>query len=267
MNDVAQFLLSHGGPLLFALVFVEQAGLPIPAAPWLLAAGALGAAGKLNSAWAVGLVILASVMADSIWFYIGRRGGQRVLGLFCRVCLAPKGCVGRTHGLFARHGVQALVAAKFLPGLGAVMPPLAGALGMSTRRFLVFDSLGSLIYGTCYVAAGFLFHNQVEDILARLNKLGLGAMVLALGLIAAYVAFKYVQWHSGLDRGIHSGNASSRTSQVAEPASMDPKPAPLLPHYPAIAAFQPVTLTLANPLGQPTPELRPSSLVETTRYE
>ena len=163
MNELTQFLMSHGGPVLFAIVFVEQAGLPLPSAPWLLAAGALSATGKLNPVLALAMTALACVVADWIWFYVGRRGGQRVLRLFCRLSLAPNTCVGRTKGLFARHGLQALAAAKFIPGLGAVMPPLAGALGISTGRFLLLDGLGSLFYGGFYIAAGLLFHNQLQD--------------------------------------------------------------------------------------------------------
>src|SRR5690242_14869450 len=100
MNDVAQLLLSHGGPVLFAVIFAEQAGLPLPSAPWLLAAGALSAGGRFNPVLAIALTATAAIMADSLWFYVGRRGGQRVLRLFCRLSLARNSCVGRTRGVF-----------------------------------------------------------------------------------------------------------------------------------------------------------------------
>jgi membrane protein DedA with SNARE-associated domain len=193
MSEITQFLMSHGGPVLFAIVFAEQAGLPLPSAPWLLAAGALSASGRLNPALAVGVTALAALMADSLWFYVGRRGGPRILRLFCRLSLARNSCVGRTKGLFARHGLQTLVAAKFLPGLGAVMPPLAGALGMSTTRFLLFDGLGALFYGIFYVLAGYLFHNQLGQAIAVLNQLGFSALLLAMALVTGYVAFKFAR--------------------------------------------------------------------------
>jgi membrane protein DedA with SNARE-associated domain len=202
MNDMTQFLMSHGGPVLFAIVFAEQAGLPLPSAPWLLAAGALSASGKLSPALAIGATALAAVMADSIWFYVGRKGGQRVLRLFCRLSLSRNSCVGRTKGLFARQGLQALVAAKFLPGLGAVMPPLAGALGMSTRRFLLFDGLGSLVYASAYITAGFLFHEQLSQALAVLNQLGLSALLLASALVAGYIAFKFARRGKFISAGL-----------------------------------------------------------------
>jgi len=215
MNDMTQFLMRYGGPVLFAIVFAEQAGLPLPAAPWLLAAGALSASGKLNPALAIGLTALAAVMADSLWFYVGRRGGQRVLRLFCRLSLARNSCVGRTKGLFARQGLQALVAAKFLPGLGAVMPPLAGALGMNTSRFLLFDGLGSLVYGTFYIAAGFLLRNQLRQAMALLAQLGFSALLLALVLVGGYVAFKYSRRSTTLSKGIRLENMQNPKAEVA----------------------------------------------------
>ena len=209
-----QFLVSHGVPLLFAVVFAEQAGLPLPSAPWLLTAGALSASGKLNPALAIGVTALAVVMADSLWFYVGRRGGQRVLRLFCRLSLARNSSVGRTKGLFARHGLQTLVAAKFLPGLGAVMPPLAGALGMTTGRFLLFDGLGSLFYGSFYIVAGFLFHNQLRQAMALLNQLGFSALLLAVVLVGGYVAFKYVR-RKALTREARRKNPQNAKTGVA----------------------------------------------------
>lgn len=209
-----QFLAGYGGPVLFAIVFAEQAGLPLPSAPWLLAAGALAANGKLNLALAIGVTALGAMLADSLWFFVGRRGGQRVLGMFCRLSLSRNTCVGRTKGLFARHGFQALVAAKFLPGLGTVMPPLAGALGMKTSRFLLFDALGSLFYGTFYITAGFLFRNQLGQAMALLNRLGFSALLFGVVLIAAYIAFKFTQRRkAAMARNIQSEKPSASPNE------------------------------------------------------
>lgn len=193
MNEISQFLITHGGPVLFLAVLVEQLGAPVPSAAWLLAAGALAAGGKLNPALAIGLATLACLIADSIWFYLGRRSGKRVLSRICRMSLAQDSCVGRSEGLFARHGLLGVFAAKFLPGLGAVMPPLAGAFGVSAGRFLLFDGVGSLLYSGVYVVTGLVFSEQVEQALAVLSRFGLSALAVVAGLIAGYVGFKYVR--------------------------------------------------------------------------
>jgi membrane protein DedA with SNARE-associated domain len=193
MNNLTAFLMGHGSQVLFAVVLAEQAGLPLPAAPWLLAAGALSASGALNPLLAIALTALACLAADSVWFYVGRRGGPRVLRLFCRMSLSPNSCVSGSKSLFTRHGEQGLVAAKFIPVLGGVMPPLAGALGMSTTRFLAFDALGAVLYGSFYIATGFLFHNQLRQLGAVLRQLGLSAGLLGLVLVAAYITYKYIR--------------------------------------------------------------------------
>src|SRR4051812_19791190 len=100
MNEILDFLTRHGAAVLFAAVFVEQMGIPLPAAPWLLAAGSLAGAGKMNGVVALSAAVAGSIVADLIWFYLGRRGGHRVLKLLCRISLEPDSCVRRTQDLF-----------------------------------------------------------------------------------------------------------------------------------------------------------------------
>jgi membrane protein DedA with SNARE-associated domain len=215
MSDASQFLITHGGAVLFAFVFIEEAGLPLPAAPWLLAAGALWAGGKLDPVPAIGVVTLAALMADSIWFYIGRRGGARVLRWFCRLSLARSSCVGRSRNLVERHGLPALVAAKFIPSLGTVLPPLVGAMGMSTGRFLLFDGFGSLVYGASYMVVGFVFHNQLQQAMALLNRFGFGALLSALVLATGYVGFKYARRRAFSNSEMRPSGAANRNAGFA----------------------------------------------------
>ncbi|HUC86167.1 MAG TPA: VTT domain-containing protein, partial [Candidatus Acidoferrales bacterium] len=155
MNDTTQFLSGFGGLAVFVAVFADQVGLPIPAPPLLLAAGALVADGKLNPALAMGMTAWAAVLADLIWYCLGRQGSERVLHLISRWSFTRKTSNADIKAVAARHGLWALAAAKFLPG--TVMPSLAGALGMDVRRFLLFDGLAALFYGGCYITTGFLF--------------------------------------------------------------------------------------------------------------
>src|SRR6266498_3437238 len=157
MNETLEFLVRHGAAVLFAAIFVEQMGVPLPAAPWLLAAGALAATGRINWFVALCAATVGSLLADLIWFYLGRYGGQRMLNLLCRISLEPDSCVRRTQGLYTRYGMRGVVVAKFIPGLSTLLPPLAGNSGASTPRFLLFDGLGSLLYGGCFILLSALF--------------------------------------------------------------------------------------------------------------
>src|SRR4030095_11505715 len=103
MNETLEFLVRHGAAVLFAAVFVEQMGVPLPAAPWLLAAGALAAGGRINWLTALAAAAFVSVLSDLIWFYLGRYGGHRVLNLLCRISLEPDSCVRRTQDVFTQY--------------------------------------------------------------------------------------------------------------------------------------------------------------------
>jgi membrane protein DedA with SNARE-associated domain/rhodanese-related sulfurtransferase len=193
MNEILEFAVRHGAALLFAVVFVEQMGIPLPAAPWLLAAGALSAMGRMNWAVALGAATLGSVLADLIWFYLGRYGGHRVLNLLCRISLEPDSCVRRTQDVFTRYGMRGVIVAKFIPGLSTLAPPLAGISGVGAPRFFFFDGLGSLLYAGCFILLGVLFNRQLEQVIAALASLGSGALGLVLGLAALYTGYKYFQ--------------------------------------------------------------------------
>jgi membrane protein DedA with SNARE-associated domain len=179
--------------VLFAAVFVGQIGVPLPAVPWLFAAGALIGTGKMNWFVALGPAIVGSLLADLIWFYLGRHYGNRVLGLLCRISLEPDSCVRRTQDVFSRYGMRGLVVAKFIPGLSTLAPPLAGNSGFSISRFLVFDGLGSLLYVGSFILVGVLFSHQLEAIIAALASLGTGALGLVAGLFVLYIGYKYFQ--------------------------------------------------------------------------
>jgi len=191
MNEILEFLVRHGAIVLFAAAFVEQIGIPLPAAPWLLAAGALAATGKMNPLLALNAAAFGSLLADLIWFYLGRNYGNRVLGFLCRVSLEPDSCARRTHNLFTRYGMPGIVVAKFIPGLSTLAPPLAGNSGVSTRRFLFFDGLSSVMYEGCFIFAGVLFSSQLEQVFIALNGLGRSAFGVFVGAAVCYIGYKY----------------------------------------------------------------------------
>lgn len=193
MNQTSQFLIDHGPWIVFGVVFLEQMGLPLPAMPWLLAAGALSANGKFNLLGGVAIAVMACLIADSFWFYLGRRRGNQILALICRISLEPDTCVRRTLNVFTRYGMRGVMAAKFIPGMSTITPPLAGMAGAGAWRFLFFDGLGSLFYCGIYMLLGYFFSSQITQIGATIAHAGGGVLSLLAGISALYIAFKYWQ--------------------------------------------------------------------------
>jgi membrane protein DedA with SNARE-associated domain/rhodanese-related sulfurtransferase len=192
MDDVTQFLVRHGGLVLFVTVFAEQVGLPIPAVPVLLAAGALAGAGKMNLALAVVLGVTACLLGDLIWYYLGRQRGGQVLKVLCRISLEPDSCVRRTENFFIRHGTRSLVLAKFIPGLSTVTPALAGLFRVRVERFMLYNGLGALLWTAAFIAPGYLFSDQLEWVAAEAARLGSSFIVLVGGVLALYIVYKYI---------------------------------------------------------------------------
>jgi len=195
MSQTTQFLINHGLPLVFAAVFVEQMGLPLPALPWLLAAGALSAIGKFNLAFGLLATVVACLLADTLWFYLGRYRGNQVLGLLCRISLEPDSCVRRTQNVFTKYGLPGVLIAKFVPGMSTVAPPVAGMSSISAWQFLLVDGIGSLLYGGSLLGLGFFFNRQIDQIIAALARIGGGALTLLGGLAVLFIAYKYWQRH------------------------------------------------------------------------
>lgn len=191
MNDTSRFLVVHGLPIIFGAVFLDQMGVPIPAAPWLLAAGALAAAGHFDWFMALGLSVLACLLADFFWFYLGRYRGTQVVSLLCRMSLEPDSCVRKTVNVFTRYGWRGIIVAKFVPGMSTVTPPLAGMAGVKAGQFLLVDGLGSVIYSAGFILLGYLFSNQIGQVAAFLDHIGGGLLTIIIILVALYIIYKF----------------------------------------------------------------------------
>jgi membrane protein DedA with SNARE-associated domain len=192
MHGLLDFLFRHGYLLLLCWVFLEQAGVPAPSVPLILAAGALAGAGRMNFGASLASCIVAAVSADTIWYYLGRTQGIKVLQWLCKISLEPDSCVRRTEGLFEKQGARSLLVAKFFPGLSTVATPMAGIFHMRLRKFLLYDALGASLWAGTYLTLGYLFSGQIEKIAQSAAALGGWLLlVLALGL-ASYIFSKFV---------------------------------------------------------------------------
>lgn len=193
MNALVRYVLHYGVPLVFFNVLLEQLGLPVPAVPALIVAGALSREGRMSSTSVLAAAVIASLLADSLWFALGRRYGYRMLRTLCRISLSPDSCVSDTEARFERWGLKSLLIAKFLPGFSTVAPPLAGAGRRSTAAFLAYDGIGALLWAGSAVAAGRTFHRAIDRILAGLENLGGWAVLLVSSTLAAVVILKWWQ--------------------------------------------------------------------------
>lgn len=187
MNTIVQFVVKHGYSVLFAAMFAHQMGLPLPGPLFLLAAGALAAAGTLSLLKTLALSVIACVLADWVWYETGRRRGDKVLHFIHSFTRDPDAHDRRAKRVFARYGPPILVVGKFVPGLDAVAPPLAGTSGTSRLRFLAFEVLGASLYACVYAGLGHIFSRDLDRAAAYIGRAGTllaGLMIAGLSIYA-----------------------------------------------------------------------------------
>jgi membrane protein DedA with SNARE-associated domain/rhodanese-related sulfurtransferase len=191
MEGLLDLVARHGVAIVFFNVLVEQIGLPVPAVPTLIVAGALAAKGQLSAPAVFAAAIVACYLGDGLWFAGGRIYGHRVMRLLCRISLSPDSCVRQSEYQFGRWGKAALVVSKFVPGLSTVTPPLAGAMRMSWPSFLLLNGAGIVLWCAIAIGAGMAFNDQIGEVIAMLERYGARAAALIVAALALYIAFKW----------------------------------------------------------------------------
>jgi membrane protein DedA with SNARE-associated domain/rhodanese-related sulfurtransferase len=193
VSSATEFLIRHGYAVVFVWVLMEQAGLPIPSAPVLLAAGALAGLHRLSLAEVIALAMAACLFSDTLWFGLGARRGNAILRLICKLSLDPETCVSKTHSAYMRYGPASLLFAKFAPGLGSLGAPMAGMFGLSFWKFLILDAAGSVLWSGAIVGVGWAFHEEIEILADWLARFGVTAASVLVGGLAFFFGAKYVR--------------------------------------------------------------------------
>jgi membrane protein DedA with SNARE-associated domain len=193
MEEMSSLLAQHGLALVFFNVLLTQAGVPVPAVPILIVAGALVAQGQIGPASLILVAVVASLIGDTLWYFAGRRYGYRILRTLCRVSIEPDSCVKQTENIFERWGAPSLMVAKYIPGFSTIAPPLAGTMRLGLALFLAYSAVAALLWSGLPVALGAIFHTEVGRALEWLESMGTGAVMVIAAAIVLYIGVKTVQ--------------------------------------------------------------------------
>ncbi len=191
LEEIFLFVGAHGYAVIVLWVLLDQIGVPIPAIPILIVAGAMAGAEELDFTAVMLAAVAGCLPSDIIWFTAGRRRGGVVLKTLCKVSLEPDSCVRSTQNTFEKYGPRSLVVAKLIPGYQTLSPALAGMSGMSLGRFLAFDIPGAFVWSAVFVVPGYLLKDQLGRALDLVSRFGGGLAQAAAVAIAAYIGWKY----------------------------------------------------------------------------
>jgi membrane protein DedA with SNARE-associated domain/rhodanese-related sulfurtransferase len=193
VTSIPDLLVQYGLAVVFTWAFAVQAGLPAPAIPMLLGAGALSGSGQMNLALAVGAAMVATVCADVLWYALGRSHGTRVLGTLCRFSLDPDSFIREAKERFLVHRARYLVLAKFLPGVNPLAAGLAGAASIRPGRFLLYAAAGAFLWASAWIILGYAFAEVIGLVVTRVARVGKPLVILLAGALAVYLVLKYVR--------------------------------------------------------------------------
>ncbi|MBS1143237.1 MAG: DedA [Proteobacteria bacterium] len=192
LSQIAESLQRDAVWVVFLNVLAQQGGLPVPAVPTLLLAGSLAlSSGQLAAM--LGAAIVASVLADAVWYLAGRAFGYRVLAGLCRLSINPASCVSQTESRFVRWGLSSLVIAKFVPGFSTVAPPIAGALRMSPTGFVLAAAAGAALWAGLALLTGWVLRSEVQAVIAALDRNIGSALIVVAGVAALWLGWKLWQ--------------------------------------------------------------------------
>jgi len=195
MDQLIWLIQQYGLGFVFLNVLALQAGLPLPAYPTLIVAGALAAGGGTPAYELVSVGVGGALIADTGWYTAGRRFGMRILSTLCRVSLSEDSCVRQTETIFQRFGPASMLVAKFVPGFASVATALAGAIRLNYATFVAFDAVGAALWVGVGVGLGYVFRDAVGEVMMKLSSLGeYGLMLIAAGF-ALWILSKWLRRH------------------------------------------------------------------------
>lgn len=195
MELLLNLLHQYGLLIVFLNVFLEQIGLPIPAYPTLLIAGAISVNSGNTLTSLLLIAVIGTLLADMFWYFAGRRYGKKVMGKLCRISLSPDACVKQTESMYLKIGPAALLFCKFIPGFASISSALAGALRTTPFTFIVLDAIGAALWAGSAILLGSIFSSSIDQLLLILVEMGKWGGVLIAAALVIFITKKWWERH------------------------------------------------------------------------
>jgi membrane protein DedA with SNARE-associated domain len=172
LRDLEPTLNHYGYLAVFALVAIEDFGVPLPGETALLLGAVYAGAGRLNIVLVALLGFLGATVGDNVGFAIGHFGGRRLLDRYGRFVLLTPARVVKAREFFDRHGGKVIVIARFIEGLRQANGIIAGISGMHWTRFLLFNAIGAALWVSVWATIGYVSGNHIDSVYADATRYG-----------------------------------------------------------------------------------------------
>jgi membrane protein DedA with SNARE-associated domain len=210
VGSIEQFIEEFTYLGVFLVLFLAGLGVPIPEEVPVLASGVLAHEGVVRWWLMLPVCVVGVLSGDVVLYWVGRHWGERVLAWrIVRYVLSPE----REEALkaaYLRHGVKVIFTARHVMGLRAAAFLTAGIARVPFGRFLAVDLAGSLVGVPLSFGLAFFFTDQLEQILTDVHRIERWALMLALVVLAGWIAVRAYRRTRTLEREVEAGRPEGR---------------------------------------------------------
>ncbi len=183
-DGLRQIVTNGGVPLLCLIIFAETGlliGFFLPGDTLLFLAGSLCATGEMQIGFFILVLLLtvSAIIGNSVGYFIGAKAGKKLFErpnsrFFNRDHLL------KTHAFYEKYGGMTMILARFIPIVRTFAPVVAGTVGMSKRKFTLFNIVGAVLWIGGVTALGYFLGRQFPDIIKYLQIAVIGVVIISL---------------------------------------------------------------------------------------
>ncbi|GAA2715800.1 DedA family protein [Actinoplanes palleronii] len=187
LHSVAPLLDRWGYLAIAAVIGVESFGVPAPGQTIMVAASIYSGTGRLNIYVVALISFIAAVVGDNIGYWIGLRGGRKVVDRFGKYIFVTPERLEKAEQFFARRGNRIIVVARFIDGLRQLNGVIAGITNMPWKTFLIYNAIGAALWVGWWTTVSYLLGSNLVMIMEHAHRYKWLAIGLGVAAVATYV--------------------------------------------------------------------------------
>jgi membrane protein DedA with SNARE-associated domain len=187
LSHIQPLVAQHGYWVVFLIIMLESAGVPLPGETVLILASVYaGATGGLSLSLIIICAAAGAILGDNIGFWIGRRWGAKFLLRYGKFIHLPEKRLKLGQYLFTKHGAKIVFFGRFVAFLRVLAALLAGVNKYHWPQFLLFNAAGGITWALVVGIGAYVFGDSIHRVSGPLGMIALG------GVVAGVIVFIYV---------------------------------------------------------------------------
>jgi membrane protein DedA with SNARE-associated domain len=186
-HHLSRLLQSYTYPVLVALVLLESVGIPLPGEIALVTAAAYASLGHISIYIVVILAAVAAIVGGILGYWIGIKGGLPLVARYGGYVGVRKSHIDRAHAFFERNGAKTILFGRFVAVLRTWAAVVAGAAFMSFTKFVLYTSIGSIVWAIVFGALGYFFGRDLPLLEKYISRVSFGVLILGAVGIATFL--------------------------------------------------------------------------------